>query len=319
MQSHQNEEKEVKLQLESFLHEVLNSPLSAQAKEEARKNIATLIYIFDHLSLIGEAVDDWVKHKTTDRTKANDKFYTSFKIKEKNDLDKKKGVLRTSEGASFHIGYYADSKAAIEGLSNHVKQFALVVNNLKGDDRLLFAKRLQWNKVVGCNEERTERPLLWAAGRQAQPKVALRYTMGSIFSVATVNDELCIAHQAAKKIRDEAEVAEQIRRAEEQRCADIATFAHRLKTYKEPPATDWIDSFAKIFGPTSSNFESAARKMAQLLEREQVEFTSDELLALKSRQLGEIILELRQKNILPQDYIRQEDRLTIARTSYSRC
>src|SRR5690606_313589 len=66
--------------------------------------------------------------------------------------DKQNGVLRDSNGTSFHLNAYENGKEATESLARITEQMVTTLQRLAPDQRLEFAKSMEWDKTKGCLE-----------------------------------------------------------------------------------------------------------------------------------------------------------------------
>ena len=144
--------------LEKFLEEVFNSPLLSDAiKKDTYKIIHCLIYIYKNIDFICDAVT----HKDQIKYYENPKLWRGHNP----ERDKKNGVLRDDEGTAFHInGYKLAEEARRDLLENNVGQIAALLRQLTAEQRLGFARRLEFdssNSDPGCLGKRTERSVMW--------------------------------------------------------------------------------------------------------------------------------------------------------------
>jgi hypothetical protein len=129
--------------LENFISEILESSLPQKVKNDALRIIRCLIYIKENMNYIVWAADNKAEAITDHR-------------------DQKNGVLRDSDGTSFHLNSYANGEEAKAGLTRLIQLVATGIEQLTPKKRLIFAQKMEWDKNKGCLEARVAPALEWA-------------------------------------------------------------------------------------------------------------------------------------------------------------
>ena len=149
------------------------------------------------------------------------------------------------------------------------------------------------------------------------PQIDVRLKVEPIFAGAA--NELRVVHEAEVKRRAEAEVKI---RAEDARNALIGSYIERLNGLEAktsaPESKGWMTKFQERFtGVAPAITRSAAIKMGYLIRDGKSEvWSNDELLALRSGPLGQIVAEIKKSGLLPKEFIEQEERGIAARRGF---
>ena len=159
------------------------------------------------------------------------------------------------------------------------------------------------------------------------PQIDARLKIGPIFAGEDkAANELRVVHEAEAKIRAEAEAKARaeavIQAAEDARNALIGSYIERLNglgaNTSAPESKGWMAIFQERFtGVAPAITRSAAIKMGYLIRDGKSEaFSNDELLALRSGPLGQIVAEIKKSGLLPKEFIEQEERGNVARRGF---
>lgn len=140
--------------LNEFIDFILNlGSTSTNCKQDAIKVVECLKFIKINLAFIGYAVEH----------KKDPEIYTYPK-------DQAKGLLRDFNNTAMHFNAYDSSKLAQSALVTLVQQFENAIQAMRDRGELeAFAYKLEYDKYIGCIEERTAKALSFTAIRLTNP------------------------------------------------------------------------------------------------------------------------------------------------------
>jgi hypothetical protein len=164
--------------LNNFITFISGLNIRESNKSDAIKVIECLKFIKVNLAFIAYAVE----HPT------DPKIYRYKK-------DRSKGVIRDFNGTAMHFNNYSSKELVIAGLENLVQQFESAVLAMREKGKLeTFSYQLEYDKDIGCIEQRTAKALVFAATYLSSPSNNLDDLMGLCgFSADENNSESAFA------------------------------------------------------------------------------------------------------------------------------